>query len=209
MFMSRFITVADSNPGWKNPLIFGWAGMRGVVSLAMALSIPLLMDDGQAFPYRNLILFITFIVILVTLVFQGLTLPWLIRKVGTDDRFSTISEPEQERIIQKKLAKISLEFLENKYSDEGTRSGHLENLLERLRLDARLLEEQLERSNEQTPIDDYQTIYIELLDEQRKLLERMNHSSEVDEDLIRKYLSLIDMEEFKLKQKKLDVPDPQ
>ena len=60
-FASRFITVADSSPGWKGPLILGWAGMRGVVSLAAALSIPLLMDDGRPFPYRNLILFITFV----------------------------------------------------------------------------------------------------------------------------------------------------
>lgn len=52
-FMSRFITVADANPGWKGPIILGWGGMRGVVSLAMALSIPLLIN-GQAFPYRNL-----------------------------------------------------------------------------------------------------------------------------------------------------------
>jgi len=73
--MSEFITVAEPNPGWKGPIIFGWSGMRGVVSLAAALSIPLLINEGQPFPHRNLILFITFIVILVTLVVQGLTLP--------------------------------------------------------------------------------------------------------------------------------------
>ena len=84
--MSRFIIVADPNPGWKGPIILGWAGMRGVVSLAAALSIPLLDNNDQPFPNRNLILFITFIVILVTLVLQGLTLPWLIRKVKLEDR---------------------------------------------------------------------------------------------------------------------------
>jgi monovalent cation/hydrogen antiporter len=68
----RFITVADRNPGWKIPLVFGWAGMRGVVSLAAALSIPVMIAPGQPFPFRNLILIITFIVILVTLVFQSL-----------------------------------------------------------------------------------------------------------------------------------------
>ena len=86
-FMSNFITVADDNPGWRNPIIFGWTGMRGVVSLAAALSIPLMISDSQAFPYRNLILFITFIVILMTLVFQGLTLPWVIRKIKPEDRY--------------------------------------------------------------------------------------------------------------------------
>jgi CPA1 family monovalent cation:H+ antiporter len=43
--MSHFITVADANPGWKGPIILGWAGMRGVVSLAAALSIPLMIQD--------------------------------------------------------------------------------------------------------------------------------------------------------------------
>jgi monovalent cation/hydrogen antiporter len=67
VFISRFITTADNRPGLKMPIVFGWAGMRGVVSLASALSIPLMIHGGQPFPQRNLILFITFVVILVTL----------------------------------------------------------------------------------------------------------------------------------------------
>ena len=119
-FMSHFITVADPNPGWRGPLIFGWAGMRGVVSLAAALSVPLLIQEGQPFPYRNLILFITFIVILVTLVLQGLTLPWLIRKVKPEDKYTAIPEHKQEIIIQKKIAQASLQFLEEKYGEDRT-----------------------------------------------------------------------------------------
>ncbi|MCR6722632.1 MAG: Na+/H+ antiporter [Chitinophagaceae bacterium] len=79
----RFIPVAEKSPGWKAPLVMGWTGMRGVVSLAAALSIPVTMSDGSEFPQRNLILFITFGVILLTLVIQGLTLPVLIRKNET------------------------------------------------------------------------------------------------------------------------------
>ena len=109
-FMSHFITVADPNPGWKGPIIFGWAGMRGVVSLAAALSIPLFIDEGQPFPYPNLILFITFIVILVTLVLQGLTLPWVIRKVNLEDNSSLIPQRNQEIIIQKKINTIILKL---------------------------------------------------------------------------------------------------
>ncbi|MGY0037483.1 cation:proton antiporter domain-containing protein [Pedobacter sp. NJ-S-72] len=84
------------NPTWKAPLIVGWAGMRGVVSLASALSIPVLMDNGQAFPHRSLILFITFVVILVTLVFQGLTLPLIIKWVKIKDTGDFLPEEEQE-----------------------------------------------------------------------------------------------------------------
>ena len=79
MFMKRYISVADDrNPGKATPFIVGWAGMRGVVSLAAALSIPA-MAGGEPFPHRDLILFITFVVILLTLVVQGLSLPLLIK----------------------------------------------------------------------------------------------------------------------------------
>ena len=59
-----------------------WAGMRGVASVALALAIPLKTDDGEPFPGRDEIVFIAFAVIMATLVFQGLTLPWLVRKLG-------------------------------------------------------------------------------------------------------------------------------
>jgi monovalent cation/hydrogen antiporter len=133
--MSHFMTVADSNPGWRGPVVLGWSGMRGVVSLAAALSVPILINEGEPFPYRNLILFITFIVILVTLVFQGLTLPWLIRKVKPEDKSATIPEQKQEIIIQKKMAKASLQFLEEKHGDDGLPNEHLNNLRARLKLD--------------------------------------------------------------------------
>src|SRR5215211_2924700 len=95
-FMSRFITVADPKPGFKGPIVLGWAGMRGVISLAAALSIPLVINQGQPFPYRNLILFMTFIVILVTLVLQGLTLPYIIRWVHVQETDYPLSLAEQD-----------------------------------------------------------------------------------------------------------------
>ena len=208
-FMSRLITVADPNPGWRGPLILGWAGMRGVVSLAAALSIPLLISEGQAFPHRNLILFITFIVILVTLVFQGLTLPWLIRKVEPGDKSTTIPEHEQELIIQKKIARASLQFLEEKYGEDRVRNEHLDNLFARLRIDLKSLDQELEESNDtkENASKSYQSIYLELLEQQRLLLNEINRLAEFDEELIRKYLSLIDLEEFKIRGKQLQEAD--
>jgi monovalent cation/hydrogen antiporter len=206
--MSRLITVADPTPGWRNPLILGWAGMRGVVSLAAALSIPLVIR-GQPFPHRNLILFITFIVILVTLVFQGLTLPWLIRKVGQEDKQTTIPEHEQELIIQKTIAKASLQFLEEKYGKDRVQNEHLDNLFATLQTDLRSLDQELEESNEtkENSSKRYQSIYLQLLEQQRLLLDEMNRLTEFDEELIRKYLSLIDLEEFKVREKQLQEAD--
>ncbi len=201
-FMSRFITVAERNPGFKGPVILGWAGMRGVVSLAMALSIPLLLN-GQAFPYRNLILFITFIVILVTLVFQGLTLPWVIRKVKLEERPNTIPEAEQELIIQKKIAKASLQLLEEKYDGERRQNEHLNNLFARLQLDMNFFQQDLKElvNSTDNTLTNFQRIYLALLERQREMLTEMNRRDEFDEDLIRKYLGLIDMEEFKIREK--------
>jgi CPA1 family monovalent cation:H+ antiporter len=196
--MSNFITVADPNPGWKGPLVIGWAGMRGVVSLAAALSIPLVISGGQPFPYRNLILFITFIVILVTLVFQGLTLPWLIRKVKLDDKYAAIPEEEQETIIQKKLAKASLQLLEEKYGKDREQNQHLKQLFSRFQTDIDFFDRGIKTTDHKT-LRSYQDIYLEVLEQQRTLLNKMNTHSEFDEDLIRKYLSLIDLEELKLR----------
>ncbi|UFP96734.1 Na+/H+ antiporter [Gloeobacter morelensis] len=70
---------------WRPVLVVGWTGMRGVVSLAAALAVPTLTASGAPFPQRNLILFLSFSVILVTLVLQGLTLPPLIRLLGLGD----------------------------------------------------------------------------------------------------------------------------
>ena len=70
---------------WRRLLLIGWTGMRGVVSLAVALALPLSLDDGSAFPGRDYILFITFFVIMVTLVLQGLSLPVVIRALGIKD----------------------------------------------------------------------------------------------------------------------------
>ncbi|PHM08102.1 Na+/H+ antiporter [Nostoc sp. 'Peltigera malacea cyanobiont' DB3992] len=200
--MSRFIPVSDPNPGWRGPLIFGWAGMRGVVSLASALSIPILTQAGQPFPYRDLILFITFIVILITLVFQGLTLPWLIRLVNLKDRFTLIPQQHQEIIIQKKLALASLRFLEEKYGGERARNEHLDNLFSKLEIDLKFFDRELEESNLawQNSLKGYQSIYLEVLERRRELLNKMNRHAEFDEELIRKYLLLTDVEEFKVRE---------
>lgn len=72
----------ERTPPWQNVFVVAWTGMRGVVSLATALALPLTMADGTPFPARDLIIFLAFSVILVTLVIQGISLPWVLRKLG-------------------------------------------------------------------------------------------------------------------------------
>src|SRR6266550_7492716 len=87
-----------------------WAGMRCVVSLAAAFALPFVLPDGTPFPGRNYILFLTFCVILTTLVLQGLTLPVLIRKLGIRDDGVTDEEERSARLAANQAA---IAFLEN------------------------------------------------------------------------------------------------
>ena len=185
--------------------MLGWAGMRGVVSLAAALSIPLLTADGQAFPFRNLILFITFIVILVTLVFQGLTLPWVIRKVGPKEGVNAIPAEEQERNIQQKIAEASIAYLEEKHAEDVRANGFLKSVHGKFKFESDLLSTAApkEKNPDQLTNDNHREAYLALLDHQRKVLADLNQDDLYDEDLIRKYLALVDLEEFKVREKNL------
>src|SRR5262245_24426206 len=74
----------DPLPDWRLPFIVGYTGLRGVVSLVAALLIPITIN-GQPFPDRNLVLFVTYVVIAVTILGLGLTLPWVVRRLGVED----------------------------------------------------------------------------------------------------------------------------
>jgi CPA1 family monovalent cation:H+ antiporter len=79
---TRVLKQIYERPKSNQAFVMGWTGMRGVVALAAANSLPLTLNDGSPFPQRSLIIFLTFSLILVTLVLQGLSLPWLVRVLG-------------------------------------------------------------------------------------------------------------------------------
>ncbi|WP_329340190.1 Na+/H+ antiporter [Streptomyces sp. NBC_00663] len=83
---------------WRETVVMWWSGMRGVASVALALAIPLKTDEGGAFPDRDEIVFIAFGVIMATLVLQGLTLPWLVERLGVE------ADTEREKEFEKNLA---------------------------------------------------------------------------------------------------------
>lgn len=200
--MSHFITVAQDNPGWRIPVVLGWSGIRGVVSLAAALAIPLTIGEGQAFPFRDLILFITFIVILTTMILNGLTLPWLIRKLNVTDFTVSLSAHEQEILIQKKLTQQSLLYLEERFKREKKANKHLKNLVDGLKNELYFFEEELkgEEGNHRGQRKEFGAVYLEILQHRREILNQINHKLEYDEELIRKYHTLTDIEEFRIRE---------
>ncbi|HTN45329.1 MAG TPA: Na+/H+ antiporter [Flavipsychrobacter sp.] len=174
------------------PLLLGWTGMRGVVSLAAALAIPVTLADGTAFPYRNLILFITFVVILLTLLLQGLTLPYIIRRSGLFDGFAEESEEKMKQKIKVGLKEHIYRFLKNKYDNELHDHAGMEKLL-------RHWEEKTKAADDGWMNEKTKAIFIELLESQRQYLTELNKDPSIDEEIIRRQLYQIDLEEERLK----------
>jgi CPA1 family monovalent cation:H+ antiporter len=201
--MSHIITVADRSPGWKAPILLGWTGMRGVVSLAAALSIPVALSPGIAFPNRDMILFITFTMILVTLVVQGLTLPVLVKWVKMPDPDVTISLEQQQQLIRKKLSHLSLKIIEDKYPDQLKSNDMVKSLKLKLTADIELLKDWEKENNKERADNyykDYRIIMADLMEQQRSLLATLNKKENVSNDLILQQLELLDLEEEKMRQ---------
>ena len=115
-WLSPKLRARDPVPPWQHSALIAWAGMRGVVSLAAAFALPIVLADRQPFPGRSYILFLTFCVILTTLVFQGLTLPILIRKLGLKDDGLIDNEERKARL---KANEAAVDFIEQKALEEN------------------------------------------------------------------------------------------
>jgi NhaP-type Na+/H+ or K+/H+ antiporter len=107
----------EQRPSPRAIFVVGWAGMRGVIALAAALSLPEVLADGSPFPQRNLIVFLTFCVILVTLVFQGLTLPPLIRALGLAGAGGPNVEEQEARRI---MLETALQHIKSRRAEDDT-----------------------------------------------------------------------------------------
>lgn len=98
-FLFRRFIAAENPPSWQSILVVGWAGMRGTITLAAALSIPVLLDDGRPFPARDIVIFLSLGVVIVTLLLQGTTLEFLICKLGL--------RADASRVIEERLARTT------------------------------------------------------------------------------------------------------
>ncbi|NBL66058.1 Na+/H+ antiporter [Flavobacterium sp. NST-5] len=179
---------------WFMPLLLGWTGMRGVVSLAAALAIPVKLDNGMPFPQRDLILFITFIAILLTLLVQGLTLPFIINKTGF---FDGIFSEEDEEVTRKKmkqgLKRHVHQFLKEKYESDLIGLAGMDKFLKQWEERAKSMEEDT-WMNDKTKL-----IFIELIERQREYLSELNNDPTIDEEIIRQHLYQLDLEEERLR----------
>jgi len=201
-WLSPKIRKKEKSPGLKLPFIIGWAGMRGVVSLASALAIPLTLNTGEPFPHRNMILFITFIVILVTLVFQGLTLPLFLSWLKIEEMDERIPEEEQIESIRLQLARECITYLDTKYSDEMERFETIARIKEQMERSIRATERKLIEQTQKDEVNSvrklYREIMLELIAIRRTGLHKLKNSKEYDHEVMREMEDNLDLEEARL-----------
>ena len=155
---------------WRGAVFLSWSGMRGAVSLAAALALPLQTDAGDPFPGRELILFLTFAVILVTLVGQGLTLPLVIRMLGIEDDGIEEREDAKARIH---VAEAALARLEELVEEEWVREDTAERVRGGYRFRTSRFLARLDDGDDgsiESRSQDYQRLRRELLDAERNAL---------------------------------------
>lgn len=200
--MFKSIREKEKSPGWKSPFIISFAAMRGVVSLAAALSIPVLLPSGEGFPHRSTILFVTFVVILITLVGQGLLLPLVIKLIKIDEIDPILPEEEQETQIQLRLNQMALKELNNIITTEYPDNELLQNLKHQLENDIENGQEKMNsfETNENCvqELSEFYHIQKKLLQLQRFELVKIRKEKIFSDEVIRKQANLLDLNEAKL-----------
>jgi monovalent cation/hydrogen antiporter len=195
--VSRRLRERDPSPSWRPVSVVAWTGMRGVISLAAALALPFETAAGAQFPDRNLIIFLTFCVILATLVVQGLSLPAVIRALGLEDDGLGEKEETHGRIG---VAEAALERLEQLEDQDWVREDTAERVrglynYRRNRFAARF-EGDPDGVEERSA--NYQRLMVELLDAQRQRLVMMRDDGSLGDGVMHRIERDLDLEESRL-----------
>jgi monovalent cation/hydrogen antiporter len=196
-YMPRMMRAGGSPP-WKGAVVLSWSGMRGAVSLAAALALPLTTDADAAFPNRDLIVFLTFGVILGTLVVQGLTLPGLIRWLDLEDDDLAEKEEAKARI---RAAEAALARLDELVDEDWVNADTAERMrglygFRRDRFRSRF-DPESDGAIEGQSLS-YQRLRRELLEAERQELRRLRLEGRIDDDVVRRVQRDLDLENERL-----------
>ena len=190
--------IARRMSNWRGAVFLSWAGMRGAVSLAAALALPLETDVGAPFPDRELILFLTFSVILATLVGQGLTLPFVIRVLGLEDDGIEEREDAKARVH---AAEAALARLEELVGEEWVRDDTAERMRGAYRFRTSRFRARLDDGDDgaiESRSQDYQRLRRELLDAERQALVALRRSGTISNDVWLRVGRDLDLEDERL-----------
>jgi CPA1 family monovalent cation:H+ antiporter len=191
-FLFRRIRERDPYPAWQHVTVVAWTGMRGVVSLAAALALPI------TFPARDLILFLTFAVILATLVIQGLSLPSIIRWLGIEDDGAAQKEEREARLKANEAALARL-------NEIGESKRVNADILQRMRVEYEDRIRQLEAFESEDDgmphglfSSDYEHLASEALSVERKIILQLRNEGVINDEVLRRIQRDIDLAEARL-----------
>ncbi|MBP2705714.1 Na+/H+ antiporter [Microbispora sp. RL4-1S] len=198
MLSKRVRAREPKSPSWQNVVLTSWAGMRGVVSLAAAFALP------ESFPQRELLLFLTFGIVISTLIVQGLSFSWLIRRLGVSNAKERYTDDLAEAGAQQAAATAALNRLDELTAD-GVHEVH-EQVVEQLRGRAeRRALQAWERlgggtgpEGEETPAAVYRRLRREMLVAEREVFVRLRDERRIDDEVLHRVMQELDFEEATL-----------
>jgi monovalent cation/hydrogen antiporter len=186
--------------GARPRIVSSWAGMRGAVSLAAALALPLETDAGAPLPERDLILFITFALILVTVVGQGLTLPYLIRALGVEE--DGAEEQAEEMRARYVAARAALDRIDELAVEDWTLDDTIERVRGMYEFRTRRVKVRAGKIEDEDGIEDrslaYQRLMHELYTVQRRAVVELRNGGEISNDVMHRIERELDLEESRL-----------
>jgi len=200
--VSKRIRTRDPMPSLSSLVVIGWCGMRGVVSLAAALAIPHVTSDGQPFPYRGMLLAITFGVVLGTLFIQGLTLSSLVRFLRLSD--ASKSSQEHEIHVRLELVASAVSYLESVGDELSQHQGVIRKVRDHFERQGELALSQLTMLNlPEEEARDFsrpsRELYLGAIRAQRRKLKRLHESGEIHGATLQMLVDSLDMDESRFR----------
>jgi CPA1 family monovalent cation:H+ antiporter len=196
--LSKKLRKRDPLPPWRQVVLLAWSGMRGVVSLAAAFALPIVLPNGTRFPGRNYILFFTFAIILATLVLQGLTLPVVIRALGLRDDGKTDEEERSARLAANKAA---LQFIRQLCQKAAAPDEVLDRL--RAEYDDRMQELEaccgdIDNPSGEIATPRYQDLQNQALQVERRTIIQLRNEQIINDEALRRIQRDLDLAEARL-----------
>jgi monovalent cation/hydrogen antiporter len=196
-YLARLVPMVrarDPSPSWRIPTVIGWAGMRGVVTLAAALALPATLAGGKGYP-RSLFVWLAFSVIVVTLVVQGTTLPALARRLHVPP-----DDPMEDALAEAGVQQAASRAAQDRLDAELAKDGQVpESVVTRLRtkLDDRTNRawERLGGRRRETPSEAYTRLRRAMLEEEREVFRRARDEGTIPEEVLRRAQRDLDLEE--------------
>jgi CPA1 family monovalent cation:H+ antiporter len=207
LYLNPRLRRRNSYPPWQEIALIGWTGIRGVDSLATALAVPLVVSAGTPFPSRNLVIFLSFGVILSTLILQGLSLPLLIRWLKLRDDGQNENEELKGRSAAalaalRRLDEVALEAWALPVCVEQIRAMYNVRIQ---RLQARLRHDGEGHYEEHAAL--MRRLRLELLNEERREIISLRDREVVNDDVLREIERDIDLEELRVKDDDFDTDE--